>query len=415
MEYGLIGEKLGHSFSKEIHNQLCDYDYVIKEISKDDIPSFMANKDFKGINVTIPYKQTVIPFLDEISAKVRKIGAVNTIVNRDGKLYGYNTDYYGFNYMLSRTDIDVNGKTVALLGTGGAAKMARVALKDNGAKEVIVVSRNGDINYQTIKSRKDIQVIINATPMGMYPNNGDCLIDFNDFPNVEGVADMVYNPSVTEFIFRAREKGIKTVNGLSMLVAQAKLAAELFTGNEILDSQTEKTIFAVRKQTLNVTFVGMPASGKTTIGKELARLLDREFVDTDVIFESKYCHAGKYIEEHGEQAFRDKEQQVLADLLKESRKVISTGGGGILRKINRKNIKANSIVVWIKRDIENLSTDGRPLSKGADALKKLYAERAPLYAELSDITVENNGEIQIAVNEVIERLKGFQGEWKNEN
>ncbi len=405
MDYGLIGEKLGHSFSKEIHTAFGKYEYELLEIKPENLQAFLTEKKFKGINVTIPYKEKVIPYLDEISVQAEKIGAVNTIVNKDGRLYGYNTDYYGFIYMLSLANINVKGKVVAVLGTGGAGKTANVALGDLGAKEVISVSRSGAVNYSNVNERADIQVIVNASPVGMYPNNGECLIDIDNFTNLEGVVDIVYNPYVTELLSRAKKKGINCVNGLSMLVAQAKYACELFLGIRLDDGVIEKIINKVRFKTQNVTLIGMPGSGKTSIGKHIATSLDREFIDTDEEFFSKYNMTAKEcIEAYGEKVFREMEAQVIFSTTIQSRKVIATGGGAILREDNQKNIASNSIVVWVKRDINELPMNDRPLSKDIGALKKLYAERMPIYSKLSDITVENCKSIEEASREILAQI-----------
>lgn len=411
MEYGLIGKKLGHSFSKEIHAAFSRYRYELKEIPEDRVVEFLSNKDFKGINVTIPYKETVIPYLNFVSDQARKIGSVNTVINRNGLLYGYNTDYFGFNYMLRRAGISVGGKVVAILGTGGASKTAKFALSDAGAKEIITVSRRGDVNYENIKSRKDLQIIINASPAGMYPDNGTCLIDLEDFPSLEGVADMVYNPYVTELLYMARCKGVKSVNGLPMLVAQAKYACELFADCNVPDCETEKIIKAVRKQTANITLIGMPGSGKTSVGKAVARILKRNFIDADSEFEKTFgISAGDYIETYGETAFRARESEVLAEISKESRKVISTGGGAVKIPKNVKNIKSNSVTVWIKRDIEKLAVNGRPLSRNGAELENMYSERAPLYGTASDIEVDNNGSLKDTVDALINELDKYDGE-----
>ena len=258
MEYGLIGAKLSHSFSKEIHESLATYDYQLKELTLDEVPAFIKSREFRAINVTIPYKETVMPYLDEISDMAKKIGSVNTIVNKNGKLYGYNTDYYGFSYMLSSADIDVKDKCVAVLGSGGASKTVVATLNDLGASKVIIVSRSGDTNYENISKHKDLQIIVNASPVGMYPKVGECLVNLDDFPLLEGVADLVYNPSLTEILRRAKQKGLKYVNGLSMLVAQAKKACELFIDTKIADAEIEKIIREVEFKTKNIVFVGTP-------------------------------------------------------------------------------------------------------------------------------------------------------------
>jgi len=336
MEYGLIGGKLSHSFSKEIHEQLADYKYELKELTVEEVPNFIKGRGFKAINVTIPYKETVMPYLDDISDMAKKIGSVNTIVNKNGKLYGYNTDYYGFTYMLEYGGISVKNKNVAVLGSGGASKTVVATLKDLGASSVVVVSRSGEINYENISLRKDINVIVNASPVGMYPKVGECLVNLDDFPYLEGVADLVYNPSLTEILRRAKVKGIAYVNGLSMLVAQAKKACELFIDTKINDSEIDRITDAVAFKTRNIVFVGMPGCGKSTIAKIIAKNLDRELVDTDMEFASVYgISPANCIKNNGEQDFRDKESMVVSNVCKQSKKIIATGGGAVIREENR--------------------------------------------------------------------------------
>lgn len=406
MEYGLIGGKLSHSFSKEIHLSLASYDYQLKELVKDEVPDFIKNKKFKAINVTIPYKETVMPYLDEISDMAKKIGCVNTIVNKNGKLYGYNTDYYGFSYMLTSAGIQVKDRIVAVLGSGGASKTIVAVLTDLGAKSILVVSRSGDINYQNLGERKDIQIIVNASPVGMYPSNGNCLVNLDDFPLLEGVADIVYNPSITELLRRAKEKGIKFANGLSMLVAQAKKACELFIDTTIDDSKIEEIIKKVEFETKNIVLVGMPGCGKTTIANQLGLVLDRKVVDLDLEFEKEYkITPAQCITAFGEQDFREKESVIVSKFCKESRLIISTGGGAVISSINRNAIKQNSFVVWIKRDVEKLSTEDRPLSSSVESIKTLYETRKKYYNSVADIVVENNLDIKSAADKIVALLK----------
>lgn len=394
MEYGLIGAKLSHSFSKEIHEQLADYTYELKELTVEQVPDFIKSKGFKAINVTIPYKETVMPYLDEISPMAKKIGSVNTIVNKNGKLYGYNTDYFGFSYMLSYGNIDVKDKTVAVLGSGGASKTVVATLKDLGAKSVVVVSRTGDVNYENVVDINGINVIVNASPVGMYPKVGECLIDLDRFPNLEGIADLVYNPSLTEILRRAKEKGISYVNGLSMLVAQAKKACELFIDTKINDSEIDRITEAVGFETKNIVFVGMPGCGKSTIARKLADSLGRQLIDTDAEFEKVYgVSPAECIKNNGEQDFRDKESAVIADVCKQSKKVIATGGGAVIREVNRIAMRQNATVVWIDRPLEMLATNGRPLSGNGDRLRILYKERKNFYTQASDIKIDNSGKL----------------------
>ncbi len=406
MEYGLIGAKLSHSFSKEIHEQLAEYKYELKELTLQEVPDFIKGRNFKAINVTIPYKETVMPYLDEISDMAKKIGSVNTVVNKNGKLYGYNTDYYGFTYMLEYGKISVKNKNVAVLGSGGASKTVVATLKDLGAKTVIVVSRSGEINYDNVSSIKDINIIVNASPVGMYPNVGDCLVNLNEFPNLEGVADLVYNPSLTEILRRAKEKRIAYVNGLSMLVAQAKKACELFIDTSIEDREIDRIVGAVEFKTRNIVFVGMPGSGKSTIAGIIAKKLNRELVDTDVEFSNVYSITpADCIKNNGEQDFRDKESKVVADVCKQSKKIIATGGGAVIREKNRISMKQNAIVIWIDRPLEMLPTDGRPLSVDKDHLKTLYETRKKYYNDVSDVKIDNSCSLQKTIAD-IERFLG---------
>ncbi|MBO5223437.1 MAG: AAA family ATPase [Clostridia bacterium] len=401
MEYGLIGAKLSHSFSKEIHEQLADYKYELKELTLEQVPDFIKNKSFKAINVTIPYKETVMPYLDVISDMAKKIGSVNTIVNKNGKLYGYNTDYYGFSYMLEYGKISVKNKVVAVLGSGGASKTVVATLNDLGAKRVIIVSRSGEVNYSNISNVKDVNVIVNASPVGMYPNVGECLVDLDSFPNLEGIADLVYNPSLTEILRRAKAKGIAYVNGLSMLVAQAKKACELFIDIKIDDDKIDRITEAVAFKTRNIVFVGMPGCGKSTLAKILAQNLGREFVDTDEEFERTFdISPADCIKNNGEQDFRNKESCVVANVCKQSKKIIATGGGAVIREENRIAMKQNATVIWIDRPLEVLATNGRPLSGDIDRLKTLYETRKKYYNDVSDIKIDNSGSLYDSIFQI---------------
>lgn len=407
MEYGLIGESLSHSFSPEIHAGFAFYDYKLCQLYPTQVEPFLTNRDFKGINVTIPYKETVIQYLDEIDESAKSIGSVNTILNKNGKLIGYNTDYYGFSYMLKRGGIDVKGRVVAVLGSGGASKTAVAVMRENKAKEVLVVSRNGVLNYETIKNRKDVEIIINATPVGMYPNNGECIVDINEFPSLIAVADMVYNPAITEIMYRAQCKGLKSVNGLAMLVAQAKRACEIFLDKTIPEEECERVLESVKIRTCNVVLVGMPGCGKTSVGKEIASQLKREFIDLDEEFEKTYGQSPEEcIKTEGEDTFRQKESEIVKSACKRSKLIISTGGGAVLRQDNRKAMKSNSVVAYIKRDLDKLSKKGRPLSRGENALKNLFEKRNGLYEEVSDFCVLNDTSVKEVAMRVINELKG---------
>lgn len=404
MEYGCIGEKLTHSFSKEIHTLLFDYDYKIKEIPKDELGDFMTRRDFKAINVTIPYKQDVIPYLDVVSDIAKQIGAVNTIINKDGKLYGYNTDFSGITMLMQKNGIELAGKCVLILGSGGTSKTALAVAKSLGAKSVLRVSRTAKedcITYEdAIKNYSHAEIIINTTPCGMYPNILGEPIDIDLFPKLEAVVDAIYNPLCSNLVIKAKNKGIKATGGLYMLVAQAAIAAEKFVDQNI---ELEKIDFVYRKilkSKQNIVLVGMPSSGKTTIGKKLALKLGMQFVDVDQEIETV---AGKTIpqifEEVGESGFRDIESRVIADISSRQHAVISTGGGAILREQNVTLLKGNGKIYFIDRPLELLiTTDDRPLSSNRDDLIKRYNERYDIYCRVADKKVVNDKNKSTVIN-----------------
>ncbi len=408
--YGLIGEKLGHSYSKIIHEKFGYYDYELVPIENKNLDEFLKRKDFDGLNVTIPYKQSVIPYCSKLSEKAKKIGSVNTIIKLpDGSLYGDNTDYDGFLYMANSKGISFEGKKVIILGSGGTSKTACTAVKDNGG-EPIVVSRKGENNYNNLHLHKDAKVIVNTTPVGMFPNTENSPVDLAAFPDCEGVIDVIYNPYRTRLLQQADTLNIKNIGGLSMLVAQAKYAGELFTGKEIPTQQIEKIKNELESEMLNIAFIGMPGSGKTAVAKKIARELNRPFVDLDKAIEKQ---AGMSIPEifklKGEDEFRNIEAKVTAEYSKKSGMVISTGGGVILREENRKNLRQNSVVIELTRDLNKLDKGGRPLSKSLDALKEIKRQRKPLYEECSDFTVDNNGHFDDTVSLVKESIYAFFG------
>lgn len=395
MEYGLIGAKLGHSYSKLIHEKICDYTYKLYPLATEGLArEFLAERAFKAINVTIPYKQMVIPFCDVVDARAAAIGAVNTVVNRDGRLYGYNTDYPGFAYLAKAHGVRLTHKTVLILGTGGTHRTVEAVCRDEGAAEILTASRtgrDGALTYQEAARRRDVQVIVNTTPAGMYPNVGECLLDPAAFPHLEAVLDVVYNPFKTELLLRSEALGVPAYCGFEMLVAQAVYAAGHFTGKEL---DCEVLIPAVhrdlKRQLCNVSLVGMPGCGKSTVGKALADALGKEFVDLDTEIE---CRTGHNIpdifETEGEDAFRRYESEALAALAKENRMVIACGGGVVKNPANVRALRQNGPVLWMRRPLDRLATAGRPLSSGMEALRRMEAERTPLYQAAADATVDN--------------------------
>ncbi|MFA6948571.1 MAG: shikimate kinase, partial [Eubacteriales bacterium] len=398
---GLVGEKLGHSISPLIHSFLSDYDYSLYEMPEDAVGGFIRSMPQNGIsavNVTIPYKKTVMPFLDVISAPALAIGSVNTVVaGEDGRLYGYNTDLFGFEYMLSRGKIDVRGKKTLVLGSGGASATVCAALRRLGASDIVVISRHGENNYDNIARHRDAAVIVNTTPVGMYPNNGASPVSLDAFASLEGVCDLIYNPSVTRLLSDAAGRGIKHIGGLSMLAAQAKLASELFLGHirdenvdtEIYCSEIERVIGLAEHEMKNITLIGMPGSGKSTIGAAIASITGREFIDTDEIVErAASMSIPEIFERFGEARFRELEREAVAQASKGRSAVIATGGGAPMNEENARAITQNSYVVWLRRDIAALARNGRPLSGDIDSLREMYEKRRPVYESLADLTAE---------------------------
>ena len=391
MEYGLLGEKLGHSFSPQIHRDLAGYDYQLLPTPPEAVEDLFARRAFQGLNVTIPYKRTVMPLCDEIDPRAAAIGAVNTVVNQNGRLTGYNTDIDGFLYMARRAGVDMAGKKVVILGSGGTSRTARAAAGELGAREIVTVSRRGEDNYQNLSRHADAQVLVNTTPVGMYPNWGQSPVSLESFPALEGVLDVVYNPLRTALLLQAEERGLPCSCGLPMLVAQAKRAAELFTGQNIDDSRTEAVLHGLRRQLTSIVLIGMPGCGKTTVGRALAGKLGRTFVDLD---EEIVRRAGTSIPEifarEGEAGFRERESALVREFGERTGLVVSTGGGVVTRRENYIPLKQNGLLLHLRRDPAALPTDGRPLSQ-ATAPEELWRRRAPLYAAFADGEIDNNG------------------------
>lgn len=406
MKSGLLGRKLGHSYSPQIHEYLGSYSYDLFEREPNEIEDFLRNGDFTGINVTIPYKKDVIPFLDELSPTAVKMGSVNTVVRRkDGSLFGHNTDYFGFTSMVHRSGIQVAGKKVLVLGSGGTSNTAVKALEDLGA-QVIIVSRSGENNYDNLHVHQDAAVIVNTTPVGMYPNTGVSPVDLSCFPTLEGVLDVIYNPAKTQLLLDAEKLGLPHENGLWMLVAQAKEAAEYFGGSPLPDSIIEIVYNKMSAKMKNIILVGMPGSGKSTIAALLAEQLGRSIIDAD---QKVIELAGKSIPdifaEDGEAIFRQWETQALSDLGKKSQLIIATGGGCVTQQRNYPLLHQNGMIFWLQRELDLLPTDGRPLSQ-IQKLSDMYAMRKPMYEAFSDYQIDNNGTCQESIHQILSILEG---------
>ena len=388
---GLIGEHLSHSFSPQIHRFLADYSYSLFEMSEDEVGKFIRSGSFDSVNVTIPYKKTVMPFLDVISDEAMRIGSVNTVTHLpDGRLKGDNTDYYGFSYLVRKSGIEIKGKKVLILGTGGASLTARTVCADMGAADICFVSRTGEINYENVYDVcADFEVAVNCTPVGMYPKNGVSPIDLSRFEHCAGVIDMIYNPAKTQLLLDAEILGIPCINGLSMLVAQAKRACELFLGEEIDDRDIDLITDAIERETKNIVLIGMPGCGKSTVGAILSALTCRPLIDTDqMIVDAEGCDIPTIFAERGEEYFRACEHRAVCEAGKQSGMIISTGGGAVTRRENLDPLRQNSVIFFIDRPIESLATDGRPLSASGKLLE-MYVRRLPLYRQFRDAEVSN--------------------------
>ena len=393
MKIYLIAQKLSHSFSPLIHKRLSDYSYELCELEKEELSAFFEKRDFDGLNITIPYKTAVMEYLDEISPEAEEIGAVNTVVNRGGKLIGYNTDYHGFLYTVKKSGIKISGKKVVIIGNGGASRPVRLVCERLGAESTRIITR-ADNNDEGIKKYLDAEVIINATPVGMYPYTGVSPINIEAFKKCEAVFDLIYNPKNTKLMLEGKRLGIPCVNGLSMLVSQAKEASEYFTGKKLDERVIEDIIKELNRRTTNILLVGMPGAGKTVVGREVSKMLGREFLDCDELISKKGKTPEEIIKEEGEEAFRKIETEVLSEICKKSGMVIATGGGAVTVKENHDIIKQNSFTVFMNRKISLLSTKGRPLSKGKGKIEELFKNRLPLYQSVCDIEIEAQDEIE---------------------
>ena len=406
LKCGLLGQKLGHSYSPAIHGMLADYDYQLFEREPEQLEDFLKNGPWDGINVTIPYKKAVLPYCAQLSDTARRIGSVNTIVRRpDGSLYGDNTDAYGFESLVGKSGIDIRGKKALVLGSGGASVTVVAVLHMLGAESVTVISRGGEDNYDNLEKHADAQIIANTTPVGMYPNNGQAAVDLRRFPRCEGVLDVVYNPARTALLLQAEKLGIPCAGGLYMLVAQAKRSSELFTGSTIPDSEIGRVEKVLSGRMKNIVLVGMPSSGKSTLAAALGEKLGRPVYEADALIEQE---AGMDIPaifaQYGEEHFRALETEILGRLGKLSGAVISTGGGCVTREENYDLLHQNGTILWLKRSTEKLDKTGRPLSLKND-LNEMYQKREPMYRRFADAAVDNNGSVEATLEQILEVLQ----------
>ena len=402
MDYGLIGKKLVHSHSPWIHRSLFGYDYRLTELNENELDHFFTERNFKGVNVTIPYKEKAMAYCDSLSDAAKKIGCVNTVIKReDGTLYGCNTDYAGLEYLAERTGITFEGKKVLILGSGGTSKTAQTLAADKGALRVTVVSRNGSINYGNILDYSDSDIIINTTPVGMYPNTDKSMINLTDFPNCIGVLDVIYNPLRTNLILQAHDRGIRCSGGLPMLVAQARYAGELFSGINSSAAKVEETLAALEQHLTNLVLIGMPGSGKSRLGAITALAMKREMHDTDEFIEQNEGRSIPQIfSDSGESYFRSLEAEAVKQLSMLQGVIISTGGGAPLSAKNVRMLRQNGFIVWIKRDTEKLPTENRPLSGSLDAMKEMYKYRQRFYEAASDAVIDNSSAPEDAASKI---------------
>ncbi len=400
---GLLGKTLGHSYSPQIHSHLGVYEYCLFEKQPEELEEFLKHGNFSGINVTMPYKKDVIPYLDELSPIAQRLGAVNTIVRRNGKLIGHNTDYAGFKSMVQVSGLNANEKKVLVLGSGGASNTAVAVMQDLGAN-VIVVSRWGDNHYQNLHLHADARIIVNTTPVGMFPHTLQSPVSLSAFPCLEGVLDVVYNPARTQLLMDAEERGIVAMNGLWMLVAQAKESAEWFQNTTIYDEIITEIHSKLKCHVENIVLIGMPGCGKTTVGKALAKQLGRKFIDIDqAVEEDARKPIPEIINEFGEEYFRVLETRMISIFGKESNLIIATGGGCVTKTVNYPLLHQNSTIFWLEREISELPTEGRPLSQKGK-LEDLYRIRKPFYKAFADVIIENNS-VEQTVQLIMEAIQ----------
>lgn len=404
--YALLGEHLGHSFSPQIHAMLCNYEYSLREVERDKLSEFMNSTELDGMNVTIPYKRDVLPYCVWVSDAVKRMGSANTLVRKSDGWHAHNTDYFGFRYMLESCGYSPEGKKAVVLGAGGASVAVVTALEDMGCAEIIVVSRKGENNYENLHLHADAELVVNATPVGMYPKTGEAAVSLDAFPVCRAVFDLIYNPARTKLIMDAEARGLICRSGLSMLVAQAHKAAELFTETEIPKSRIEDILHVLERQSENIVLIGMPGCGKSSVGKDLSALTGREFVDADIEFERvNGISPGDMIRSQGEESFRQAETMLLSELGKRPGLIIATGGGCVTREENYPLLHQNGQIFCLSRALDKLPTEGRPLSQ-QNSLSELYARRKPMYERFADHMIDNDsGSVRDAALKILEAMK----------
>ncbi len=407
MKYGLLGRRLPHSLSPLIHTKTGALPYELFEIEPECVEEFFKKREFDGINVTIPYKKTVLEFCDELSPLAKRIGAVNTVVKRcDGTLYGDNTDYYGLYCTFEKNGISPKGKKALILGTGGSSLTARAVLEDLGAGQIVYISRSGENNYSNLHLHADAAVIVNTTPVGMFPDRiKESPLDLGIFPNLQGVVDIIFNPLSTALVLDARQRGIKTSGGMTMLVRQGFRAAEQFLSCSYTEEEMEKAEREVLETVGNIVLVGMPGCGKSTLGKLLSETLGREFIDTDALIEEKHGNIPEIFKNHGEEYFRSLESEAVFEASIKQGKIIATGGGAVLKEENRRYLHHNGKVIFLNRDVNALPKDGRPLSQGNGALEEMYKKRLPIYRQTCDFELCVQNDVSENLNKLLEIIK----------
>ena len=402
-DYCLIGKRLDYSYSKVVHNKL-GYDYDLIEVKEEDLASFVLSRRYKGFNVTIPYKKAVMPYLDEISEEAQALGVVNLVMQEGDKLVGYNMDIRGMEYALDRTGVCLKGKKVLILGSGNTSLTAEYLAKERQAGEIIKISRGGENNYENLHLHADASYLINTTPVGTYPANEDCLIDLSLFPALEGVQEVIYNPFKTRLAMQAEARKLPVATGLDMLVGQAIYSEEKFSGKAPNRADADRVVKEILAEERNIVLIGMPSCGKSTVGRALAARLGREFKDSDDEIVKAHGEIPAIFANEGEENFRFYESEVLSDLTKKHRLVIATGGGAVEKQRNLLNMRQNGVIVYLTRDLNRLTDEGRPLSQGGK-IHELYLRRAPIYQKAADVTVANEGSIAQTVESIVREVE----------